>query len=248
MHKKKNLSQIKKDELDRKIFVAGIKKSTLETSLEEYFGQYGQIENILINRDIKSGKVKGCGFILFKEKSVAQQLINLQKKHLVQGALLSIKKCLQKGYKKQKKSATATTIKTGTSSQNNKSVKDDKDSINVSTPKESIDGDEKKKTHTPDLAFSSTPQKESVQEMINLVRNSNQNSRTNKLDTLNLRFNQKGKINKYSQNAQRSLNNYNFSSRGPWAAQMPNNYNLFWQNNQPKPNFGQRAVVPSFRF
>jgi RNA recognition motif-containing protein len=159
MHKKKNLVKVKEEELLRKIFIAGIKKSTQEQSLEEYFGRFGQIENILINRDIRTGKVKGCGFILFSDKRVAQELISSNKKHFVQGAMLTVKKCLQKGYKKQRSSNTL-------EGRSPKSKDSSLHNVHINQKNHS----EKDDKRAPNLDFESVPKREAFKELIKSLK------------------------------------------------------------------------------
>lgn len=89
----------KQDEMRRKIFIGGLSKFTNEGKIEEVFSQFGELEDILINRGIQSRESKGCAFVLFKKEEVAQKLINLNARIVVDGHSVEIKQC----YKKMKK-------------------------------------------------------------------------------------------------------------------------------------------------
>jgi len=72
---KSDIAKVKDDEIHRKIFLGGLKKSTTESGIEHYFSKLGEIEDILINRNIEDGSSRGCAFLLFKEHRVAKKLI-----------------------------------------------------------------------------------------------------------------------------------------------------------------------------
>lgn len=91
----------KQEEIRRKIFIGGLSKLTNETKIEEVFSQFGELEDILINRDIKSHESKGCAFVLFKKEGVAQELINLKRRLIVDDHSIEIKKCYEKAKKPQ---------------------------------------------------------------------------------------------------------------------------------------------------
>lgn len=72
---KNDIAKVKDDEINRKIFLGGLNKATTEARLEKYFGKLGEIEDILINRNIGDGTSRGCGFLLFKDREVARNLL-----------------------------------------------------------------------------------------------------------------------------------------------------------------------------
>jgi RNA recognition motif-containing protein len=57
----------------RKIFVGGLETTTAETSMKQYFEQFGDIQEIVIMQD-KDGKSRGFGFCIFKETSSLDSL------------------------------------------------------------------------------------------------------------------------------------------------------------------------------
>lgn len=99
---KNKLDADKEDEMRRKVFVGGINKITKEEDLEAYFSKFGEIEDILVNRSAKTGISKGCAFILFKDKTVAQKLINDPRRHEIKGKLAECKSTHKKGTKGEK--------------------------------------------------------------------------------------------------------------------------------------------------
>ena len=76
---------MKDDEINRKLFLGGLSKHTTEATLERYFSKMGEIEDILINRNIENNSSRGCAFLLFKDQSVAQSLIAENRLHNIDG-------------------------------------------------------------------------------------------------------------------------------------------------------------------
>ena len=87
--------------MKRKIFLGGLARKTNEIRLEKFLSKFGDIEDILINRNIENGRSKGCAFVLFKDHEVAQKLI--QKKNLlkIDGNMVEVKECYAKNKFKQ---------------------------------------------------------------------------------------------------------------------------------------------------
>jgi len=83
--------------MKRKIFLSGLDFSTDEETLENYFSKYGPIADILINKDQKTGKRKGFGFVLFQEESVAHHLVTYSPEHVIDGRVVLCKPCFEKG-------------------------------------------------------------------------------------------------------------------------------------------------------
>lgn len=91
---------MKDDEISRKIFLGGLNKATTEAGLEKYFSKLGEIEDILINRNMEDGSSRGCGFLLFKNHEVAQNLLAQNKHHLIDGSYVEVKQCYEKSRSK----------------------------------------------------------------------------------------------------------------------------------------------------
>lgn len=87
-------------EFKRKVFLGGLNKKTDELSIEKFFSKFGEIEDILINRNIKDGSSKGCAFLLFNEIEVAQKLINDETVHFLDGNYIEVKQCFEKSKSK----------------------------------------------------------------------------------------------------------------------------------------------------
>jgi len=96
LKKKKDLAKDKEIEFRRKVFLGGLNKKTNENALEIFFSKFGDIEDILINRNISDGSSKGCAFLLFEEISVAQKLIESEEIHLIDGNYVEVKQCFEK--------------------------------------------------------------------------------------------------------------------------------------------------------
>ena len=61
-----------KDPAHRKIFVHGLNWTTNADTLRSFFGQYGEIEECKIVTDRNTGKSKGYGFILFRQRRASR--------------------------------------------------------------------------------------------------------------------------------------------------------------------------------
>lgn len=99
MSNKQSLEEAKAEEFKRKIFIGGLLKNATEEQLEAYFGKYGKIKDILVNRSSKSGTCKGCAFIIFEDEHVAETLINDPSFHNIGGKMVEVKSCHAKGTK-----------------------------------------------------------------------------------------------------------------------------------------------------
>ena len=97
---KNDIAKVKDDEINRKIFLGGLNKATTEARLEKYFGKLGEIEDILINRNIGDGTSRGCGFLLFKDREVARNLLAQNRLHFIDGSYVEVKQCYEKSKSK----------------------------------------------------------------------------------------------------------------------------------------------------
>ena len=52
---------------DRKLFVGALPQEAKDTDIKEYFGTYGEIENINLKMDPMTGRSRGFAFIVFKD-------------------------------------------------------------------------------------------------------------------------------------------------------------------------------------
>lgn len=76
-------------------------KNATEDQLESYFGKFGKIKDILVNRSSKSGTCKGCAFIIFEDQKVAESLIENPSLHDIGGKMVEVKSCHAKGTKQK---------------------------------------------------------------------------------------------------------------------------------------------------
>lgn len=58
-----------KADQDKKLFVGGLNPKTDEASLRNYYGQWGEITDVVVMKDPRSQKSRGFGFVTFKEAS-----------------------------------------------------------------------------------------------------------------------------------------------------------------------------------
>jgi len=83
----------------RKIFISGLDYNTDEILIESYFSKYGDIEDILVNKDKVTGKRKGFAFVLFKNEDSAHWILQNMPRHLIDGRVVNCKVCISKDYK-----------------------------------------------------------------------------------------------------------------------------------------------------
>uniref|UniRef100_A0A1B6KAZ8 RRM domain-containing protein n=1 Tax=Graphocephala atropunctata TaxID=36148 RepID=A0A1B6KAZ8_9HEMI len=60
---------------DRKLFVGGLGRNITEKELKDYFGKYGDLENVSIKTDVFTGQSRGFAFILFKNSKTIDDLL-----------------------------------------------------------------------------------------------------------------------------------------------------------------------------
>uniref|UniRef100_A0A3B3B8T3 RRM domain-containing protein n=1 Tax=Oryzias melastigma TaxID=30732 RepID=A0A3B3B8T3_ORYME len=79
--------------MEKKIFVGGLKNDIFEFQLTEYFSQYGQKSEIML--DMVTGRNRGFGFVHFTNPSAADKAA-LVKFHKVNAHRVEVKKALTK--------------------------------------------------------------------------------------------------------------------------------------------------------
>lgn len=82
-------------EEDKKLFVGGLTLETTEKELQDYFGQYGAIQNVTIKVNPQTGKSKGFAFVLFISADTVEQVL-AQKEHVINGKTIDAKKAKAK--------------------------------------------------------------------------------------------------------------------------------------------------------
>lgn len=80
---------------DKKLFVGGLTLETTEKELQEYFGQFGVIQNVTIKVNPQTGKSKGFAFVLFNSAEIVEQVLS-QKEHVINGKTVDAKKAKAK--------------------------------------------------------------------------------------------------------------------------------------------------------
>jgi len=82
-------------EEDKKLFVGGLTLETTEKELQDYFGQFGAIQNVTIKVNPQTGKSKGFAFVLFGSADTVDQVL-AQKEHVINGKTVDAKKAKAK--------------------------------------------------------------------------------------------------------------------------------------------------------
>merc|ERR1719436_987650 len=76
---------------DRKLFVGGLPQEAKDTDIKEYFGQYGEIDNINLKTDPHTGRSRGFAFIVFKDTEGLGSASE-QEAHVIKGKKVTCKK------------------------------------------------------------------------------------------------------------------------------------------------------------
>jgi len=76
---------------DRKLFVGGLPQEAKDLDIKEYFGQYGDIDNINLKTDPHTGRSRGFAFIVFKD-TVGLNAASIQEAHVIKGKKVTCKK------------------------------------------------------------------------------------------------------------------------------------------------------------
>ncbi|KAL6968155.1 hypothetical protein U1Q18_033957 [Sarracenia purpurea var. burkii] len=100
------------DSDEGKLFIGGIAWETTEEKLREYFGNYGDVTQIVIMRDKTTGRPRGFGFVVFADPSVLDRV--LQDKHTIDGRTVEAKRALSR--EEQRTSSTPGNPNTGSRS------------------------------------------------------------------------------------------------------------------------------------
>merc|ERR1711962_1319278 len=76
---------------DRKLFVGALPQEAKDTDIKEYFGGFGDIENINLKMDPMTGRSRGFAFIVFKDLAGIDAALK-QTAHVVKGKKVTCKK------------------------------------------------------------------------------------------------------------------------------------------------------------
>ena len=62
-------------EEERKVFVGGLPKDVRQDDLQEYFGRFGEMENVKLVKDSKNGRSLGYAFLLYKDVRSSKKVL-----------------------------------------------------------------------------------------------------------------------------------------------------------------------------
>ena len=78
-------------EEDRKLFVGGLPQEVTQDDLDEYFGQFGELESAKLKMDPMTGRSRGFAFILYKEPDSIDRAAD-GTEHKLKGKTITVKK------------------------------------------------------------------------------------------------------------------------------------------------------------
>jgi len=85
----------------KKIFLGGISFDSTESTIKDYFGTYGAVEEVIVMTDSLTNKSRGFGFVTFAELEGAEAAL-VSKDHMVDGKNVEVKMAQPKTDRAQK--------------------------------------------------------------------------------------------------------------------------------------------------
>jgi RNA-binding protein Musashi len=82
----------------KKIFVGGLHPSLRETEMQQYFEQFGKIEQCVIMYDKPTGNSRGFGFILYHDEESADRVMAFKIKHNILGKWVDCRRAMPKEF------------------------------------------------------------------------------------------------------------------------------------------------------
>ena len=70
--------KVPKPDDERKLFVGQLSSDITKEDLENYFSEFGTIEDVTIKYDVPGGRARGFAFILFDQKESIQKVLQVQ--------------------------------------------------------------------------------------------------------------------------------------------------------------------------
>eukprot|EP00596_Hydrurales_sp_CCMP1899_P007275 CAMPEP_0119051230 /NCGR_PEP_ID=MMETSP1177-20130426/72914_1 /TAXON_ID=2985 /ORGANISM="Ochromonas sp, Strain CCMP1899" /LENGTH=203 /DNA_ID=CAMNT_0007030361 /DNA_START=588 /DNA_END=1196 /DNA_ORIENTATION=- len=87
-----DVSQIPHDDVEGKIFVGGLSWQTTEESMRFHFEKFGELSDIAIMIDKRTGQPRGFGFITMKDTAAADIVVSTE--HTIDGRVVDVKRAV----------------------------------------------------------------------------------------------------------------------------------------------------------
>ena len=77
----------------RTIFVGKLSPSTTQKSVEDYFNQFGALEEVHLKASTKKYNLRSCAFVQFKDMSSLEKVFDPNRKHVIDSRNINVEKC-----------------------------------------------------------------------------------------------------------------------------------------------------------
>eukprot|EP00434_Breviolum_minutum_P036442 symbB.v1.2.032288.t1/scaffold3855.1/size87046/5 len=82
-----------------KVFVGGLPQEATTETLEEYFGTFGTLTDVVVMSDRATGRSRGFGFVSFDVPDAVEQIMAMHKDHQILGKWIDCKNATPEGTK-----------------------------------------------------------------------------------------------------------------------------------------------------
>lgn len=91
-----HLKEANEEIYKRKVYIGSFSRHLTEDCIKHLLTKFGQIDQVVINRDLKSGQSRGSGFVIFKQEKVSAYVSNLRIQQ-IEGQRMIVLPCKNRG-------------------------------------------------------------------------------------------------------------------------------------------------------